>query len=193
MIHQVDGKVDEAERCYRKEIAIQPNAQVYSNLGVILEGRDDYVAADKMIRRAIELQPDFPEAHYNLGNLLADQLRFPEAVAAFDRASDLRPGYAAAHVGKALALLTTGDLEHGLREYEWRWQWKESGATMPPLARPMWNGESLDGRTILICCEQGLGDRLQFVRYLRLVKQRSGGRVVFVACPELFCLWPRGN
>src|SRR5207302_4380262 len=90
----------------------------------------------------------------------------------------LRPDYAAAHMGRALMLLALGKFEEGWPEYEWRWKCKEFST--PPYQQPLWDGSPLDGRTILLHAEQGLGDTLQFIRYAPLVKER-GGRVV-VAC-----------
>ncbi len=80
----------------------------------------------------------------------------------------------------ALALLGKGDYEHGLREYEWRWQTKE----MPPrkFTQPAWDGGPPGGKTILLYAEQGLGDTIQLIRYARLVTER-GGKVV-VECQK---------
>jgi hypothetical protein len=72
----------------------------------------------------------------------------------------------------------TGCFDEGWREYEWRW--KRPGTPVRPDG-PIWNGEPLTGRTILITAEQGLGDAIQFARYLPLLKQR-GARVLF-ECP----------
>jgi hypothetical protein len=94
----------------------------------------------------------------------------------------LDPQSASTHWNRALALLQGGDFERGWREYEWRWQ--RAGA-QPRVStdRPPWDGRPLDGRAILLWCEQGLGDALQFARYAPLV-QRHGGRVL-LQCPGL--------
>src|SRR5207245_4017270 len=59
-------------------------------------------------------------------------------------------------------------------------RWRCPGITMPPLPQPLWDGSSLDGRTVLLHAEQGLGDTLQFIRYAPLVQQRGGK--VLVQC-----------
>jgi hypothetical protein len=79
-----------------------------------------------------------------------------------------------------------GHFEQGWPSYEWRWKCKEFGS-MPPLRAPLWDGSPLDGRTILIHAEQGLGDTLQFIRYVPLVQQR-GGRVIMMCQPPLMRL-----
>src|SRR5262249_8520552 len=82
---------------------------------------------------------------------------------------------------RALALLLVGDLEEGWREYEWRWTTREFGGA-PAFTQPRWDGTSLEGRTILLHAEQGLGDTLQFIRYAALTKARGG--TVIVVCQK---------
>jgi hypothetical protein len=72
-----------------------------------------------------------------------------------------------------------GDFERGWEEYEWRW--KKAKVTPRDFPQPLWDSSALEGRTILIHTEQGLGDTLQFIRYVPLVKQRGG--TVIVECP----------
>jgi hypothetical protein len=90
---------------------------------------------------------------------------------------------------RALAWLLMGRSEQGWPGYEWRWRCKEF-APLPPLHPPRWDGSPLAGRTILIQTEQGVGDTLQFIRYVPLV-QESGGRVILVCQPALVPLLRR--
>src|SRR5262249_36688540 len=70
-----------------------------------------------------------------------------------------------ARVNRALALLVLGDYERGWKEYEARWEWP--GAARPTFEQPVWNGEPLAGRTLLVYAEHTLGDALQLVRYVK--------------------------
>ena len=78
-------------------------------------------------------------------------------------------------------MLLAGDYDHGWAEYEWRWKMK--GRTeLADCLQPRWQDEPVDGRTVMLWAEQGLGDTLQFIRYARLVK--DSGATVLVQCPE---------
>jgi len=79
-------------------------------------------------------------------------------------------------------MLLCGDFENGWKHYEWRWLAKEFPSERRNFTQPLWLGEALDDKTILLYVEQGLGDALQFVRYAPLVAAH-GGRVV-VECPK---------
>jgi hypothetical protein len=113
---------------------------------------------------------------------LKDAGKPTEAAACHQDALRLEPDYANAHFNLAQAYLLVGRFEEGWIEYEWRK--RHRGFVMPtlPASSPHWDGTPLDGRTIYLAAEQGLGDTLQFIRYARPVKER-GGRVI-VACPK---------
>ena len=137
-----------------------------------------FAESEAACRRALELKPDHAEAHNNLANVLRDLGRTAECEPCFRRALDFRPDNADFHHNLAGLMLLTGDYQRGWPEYEWRLQ-------LPGFAReftrPRWQGELLAGRTILIHCEQGLGDTLQFVRFAPFVKQL--GATVLLECP----------
>jgi tetratricopeptide (TPR) repeat protein len=178
------GQLDKAIACYRQAIRRRPNfAEAHNNLGVALHKQGKYDEAVAHYRRALELKPDYPDAHYNLGAVLVDQGQLDEGVASYERALWLKPDYGEAHLGRAQAWLQMGDFQRGWPEFEWRWRCK---AFPPrPFPQPVWDGSSLEGRTILLHAEQGLGDTLQFIRYAPLVKQRAGQRgQVIVECQE---------
>jgi tetratricopeptide (TPR) repeat protein len=137
--------------------------------------------------QAIALDPDLAAAHVNRGNVLTDLGRHVEASSSYDRAIALQGDLAEAHFARAIGLLQLGDFGNGWREYEWRWK---SPGTAAMLSEPrtfsqaLWLGDfPLAGRTILLHGEQGLGDRIQFCRYVAGVAA-LGARVI-LEVPEV--------
>ena len=174
-------RTEEAADSYRLALDFRPDfPDAHYNLGnAVLELGRSGEAADSY-RRALGLRSAFPDAHYNLGNALKDQQRLAEAADSYREAERLRPGYAEAMMNEGLARLKLGEFEVGWQRYEARWRVRTA---QPHRHRqPFWDGAPLEGRSILLHCEQGLGDSLQFVRYARLVKER--GATVILLCPE---------
>jgi hypothetical protein len=144
------------------------------NLGVSLSDLGQFDEALVWLRGAVRLRPDSADAWDNVGMTLARQGHWDEAMKCYDEAIRLRPDFGEARRNRALGWLAHGDFERGFPESEWRLKCRNPpGFDFPP---PRWGGEPLDGRTILLHYEQGLGDTLQFIRFAPLVKQR-GGRV----------------
>ena len=179
------GTTAEAAQCFRRAIELRPNlTSAYTNLAAALVARDDLAGAEACFRRAIELDERLADANRSLGTMLVLQARPAEAVDCYMCAIALKPDWAEPHVELATTLFLTGRWTEAWPHYEWRFE--PIGAKLP-LAQPRWRGEPLDGRTILLHSEQGLGDALQFVRYAPLVKQR--GATVIVECqPQLASL-----
>lgn len=175
------GELEASERAYREAIGLDPScAEAHNNLGLALRGRDDLEAAEACYRRAVELRPDYAEALHNLANVRKARGDLAGALALYDRAVMVAPEVPPIRLSRALAWLASGDFERGWPEYEWRL--KCPGYEVPNLPGDRWDGRSLDGQSILLHADHGLGDGLQFIRYAPAVKAR-GGRVI-VQCRE---------
>jgi tetratricopeptide (TPR) repeat protein len=177
------GDMEGAIAANRRLVELQPDlAEAHCNIGLLfanLERVDEAVAPSL---EALRLRPDFPEAHCTLGRVHFQRGELPEAVDRFRRSIELRPDFMEPHCNLALAYLKQGDFVRGWSEWEWRW--RRPSYPPRPFAQPRWDGSCLSGRTLLVHCEQGLGDTLQFIRLLPLVKER-GGRLVFECHPPL--------
>jgi tetratricopeptide (TPR) repeat protein len=174
------NRLDEAVACYRQSLALRPeHPEAHCNLGLALSKQNNLDEAVACYRRALAIKSDFAQAHNDLGVALVEGNRLEEAVPCYRRALELKPEFADAHYNLAIALLLAGQWAEGWTEFEWRW--KCGVLEHPAVGQPLWTGDSLAGRTILLHCEQGFGDTLQYIRYAQLVKQQ-GGRVI-VSCP----------
>ncbi|CAB3762005.1 hypothetical protein GQ57_09725 [Burkholderia sp. MSh2] len=148
-----------------------------------------YEAALDDFVRVIDATPRDKLAHFHKGNALRALRQHAAARQAYADAIEIDPDYVLAHCMRAFLCLSIGDFEAGWAEYEWRWRDTQLDASRRTFAQPRWTyGMPLDGKTILLYPEQGLGDTLQFCRYVPLVKA-LGARVVLEAPVELKALF----
>jgi tetratricopeptide (TPR) repeat protein/GR25 family glycosyltransferase involved in LPS biosynthesis len=153
-------------------------------LGNALREAGDLRAAAASYRTALELRPGWAEAYCNLGAALHESGSCEEAQAALTKAISLKGDAIDAHWNFALALLSSGQFERGWLEYEWRRLLKDQAGGARRFIQPEWNGMDVAGRTVLVLCEQGLGDTLQFIRYAPLLARR-GAKVLVECQPKL--------
>ncbi|MDR3539207.1 MAG: tetratricopeptide repeat-containing glycosyltransferase family protein [Acetobacteraceae bacterium] len=166
-----------------RAVALDPaHAPAWLNLGNACADLDDFALAERHCRTALALDPGLVEAQASLGYLLTVRGWLPEAIAACEAAIALRPDCVQAHWNLAVAALLAGDLPRGFTEYEWRKRHDRYRRDFISLPGPTWDGSDPSGRTILVHAEQGLGDTIQFARFLSLIAVQ-GGRPV-LACDE---------
>jgi tetratricopeptide (TPR) repeat protein len=179
------GRTSEAVAAYGRAIELNPKfAEAHNNLAVCLHDLRDLAGAQREYETAIELRPDFAEARNNLATVRQARGDLAGAVAAFRQAIEVRPDFAGAHYHLSLALLLQGNFAEGWLEHEWRWQSRGFPSRKPELSQPAWDGQELDGKAILIYCEQGFGDSIQFIRYVPMLQAR-GAHVILWCPPEL--------
>lgn len=164
-----------------KAIEINPNDPgAYNNLGNAFKDLRQWDAAMRNYDKAIALKPDYAGAYSNRGLVQKLLGQWDAAVHNYEKAIALEPGYAEAHLNLGLLNLLRGEYERGWPGFEWRWE-AELKKAKRNFIEPLWLGnEPLDGKTILLYPEQGLGDTLQFCRYAKLVAE-CGAKVILEA------------
>ncbi|CAE6867823.1 tetratricopeptide repeat-containing glycosyltransferase family protein [Paraburkholderia aspalathi] len=170
-------------------LALQPTyPDAWSNRGNALSDLNQADDARQCYERALELAPAFADAWNNLGLTQVDLGEHAQALQSYERALAVNPAAAETHWNQSLCLLQLGQLEAGWKEYEWRWERSRIKAGRRTFAQPLWLGDfSIDGKTILLHAEQGLGDTLQFCRYAGMVS-KLGAKVVLEVPDELMRL-----
>ena len=179
----------EALQCYERVTALEPqNGQAQVRRGIALAKLGRLTEAESSFARGAALNPQDPDPHYNLGNLYGLERRHDLAVASFARALELFPGYSDARFNLALLRLLRGELREGWDLYEERFAIDARRGAARRFAVPRWTGkEPLEGRSILLWAERGLGDTLQFCRYAPLIRER-GAAVTLEVQPRLEAL-----
>jgi tetratricopeptide (TPR) repeat protein len=149
--------------------------------GRVLQRLHRYEEAIASLDRVLTLDAEHRPARFQRGNALRSLMRHDEALVEYDRVLEVDPNNIMTHFTRAFVYLQAGDFERGWPEYEWRWKEEQVGTFKKHFAQPLWLGEeSIRDKTILLHAEQGLGDTLQFCRYVKFVKAR-GARVVVEA------------
>ncbi|UWU73221.1 tetratricopeptide repeat protein [Bradyrhizobium huanghuaihaiense] len=179
------GELDEAISACEHALLLKPDhAPAWTNLGIIFEKQERAADAVAAHRCAVVADPKYAKGHANLAVALRNAGEIDEALAVSHRAIALDPEQPLAQYNHAHFLLMNGHFAEGFDAYRWRWRCKMLSDGDPVFAEPEWQGEPLDGRTLLLFAEYGLGDALHFVRYVSMVAAK-GGRIVLQVQPAL--------
>ena len=172
LILQAQNQLQQALDCYSVAIQIRPDyAQAYSNRGTVLADMGKPQAALQDYQRALQLQPDNVETFSNQGSALFQLGDIDGALASYNQALAIDPQAPNAHWNRALMWLIKGEFALGWSEHEWRWQRETFTSPKRNFTQPLWLGETvISGKTLLLHTEQGMGDSLQFCRYVPFLK-----------------------
>ncbi len=179
-------RLPEALACYDKVITLRPDfGMAHINRGNTLWNLKRHDEALASFDRAIMLKPDDAKAFNNRGNVLLDMGRAEAALASYAKAASLNPDYAGAHFNQSLCHLVMGEFTRGWELYEWRWKERLAHRARGFPGRPWLGDFPIEGKTILVHAEQGLGDSLQFCRYVPMLARLGAAAAVLEVPPPL--------
>ncbi len=182
-VYHALGRSSEAVASFERALSAREDyGEALNNLGNVLQAEGHIAETVEYFERALEHKPGAAEIHNNLGNALVFRGESKKALECYQKCLELAPNFAEGHYNLALLYLSQERFAEGWPEYFWRL--KCEGVPIRPFEQPLWQGEPLEGRTLLVHAEQGLGDTLQMLRYVPLVQQR-GGRVLLEVQPKL--------
>lgn len=183
LIYQQQGRLADADRLYdRASVARWDHFESILNRGVVLFRQDRLTESERWFHHAALLRPADPRPLINLAMIYRVWGRTDGALRCLKRSVELAPDDPDAHWNLANALLVSGELARGWAEYEWRF--RRPGRAERPIDLPRWAGEALDGKTLLLTAEQGLGDMIHFARFATALAD-MGARVVLECHPGL--------
>ena len=187
-----DKRYEDSIQFITRALELDPNnADAIHHLGIALAGLERYTEAIAQFDLAISLNPDHAFAYFDRGRNYLRLEQYEKALVDLKHAVKLDPQLPEANFELGFANLALGDLEAGFKGYEWRWLCSPLKERPRLFTKPQWQGQrDIQGKTILLYAEQGLGDMIQLMRYVTEVAN-LGARVILEIHPPLIRLFEK--
>ena len=161
-------------KAYDDALKINKNSvDALYNMGVLFTEQKNHAHAVTYYEKVIQLNRNHKYSLDNLGNSYTELSRFDEAIASYNKAISIDPNFIQAQFNLGLLLLLTNSLKLGWEQYEYRLKKESYIKNRPFLNYKYWDGSNLDNKKLLIYCEQGIGDSVQFSRYIKNIKKNN--------------------
>ena len=185
------GKPELSDQINKIIFANKPSFKIYAELSKLLEKTGKYQTAADALKQALKIDPNSFDAWYQLGFYMYYHGDLKTALECFAHAVKLLPGNADGRMGLGMAQMMTGDLKNGLTNFETRFKMLGQRYNRAYVLenQPRWDGKPTDKR-VLVFCEQGNGDAIQFARYHRFARAIAPNTVVW-STPGLIELFRR--
>ncbi|MDF2577010.1 MAG: glycosyl transferase group 1,tetratricopeptide repeat proteintetratricopeptide repeat protein [Chlamydiales bacterium] len=183
-ILEEEGLEAPAEQAFLEATKVNPlYCDPYNNLGVLSLRRNNTIESINFYEKVLKINPHHALAHNNIGIALQKQGKHFKALYHYEKSIRLSPT-PQAYKNLGWSLLFLGDLEKGWEYFEYRFKEGSSLMSKRDTDKPLWNGEDLKGKRLLIRAEQGFGDTIQFARYFSIVA-KLGAKIIFETQPAL--------
>ena len=172
-------RTKEAVDYYKKAIEIDSNyIKAHENLGIVFYKLREFQKAISCHKKAIQLDPNNLNSHNNLGIIFHQLGQFQNAKSYFKKAIQIDPNHPDVNFSFGMLLLSMSDFKNGLIKYEWRKKLPQNINKFKNIKGLEWQGENLNNKTILILSEQGIGDIIQFSRYIYLIEKEYSANII---------------
>ena len=172
-------RTKEAVDYYKKAIEIDSNyIKAHENLGIAFYKLGEFQKAISCHEKAIQLDPNNLNSHNNLGILFHKLGEFKNAQHYFEKAMQIDPNHPDVNFSFGMLLLSMLDFKKGLIKYEWRKKLPQNINKFKNIKGLEWQGQNLNNKTILILSEQGIGDIIQFSRYIYLIEKEYSANII---------------
>ena len=160
-------QVQSAILSYLTALKLNPKlVQAYNNLGIIYYQQGEFKKSIEMYRQATKVAPDYAFTYNNFGNLMRVLGDFDMAIDLYQKAINIQPDYADFHYSLGIIHLLLGDLGQGWIGHEWRNHHRG-------FCQPLWKGENIGDKRLLVYSEQGLGDTIHFFRFIPILSKKG--------------------
>ena len=180
---------DEAIKVYQQGLINNPsNHVILSNLGNLFYLQHKYEDAIISHQRAVKAKPDSHEVQFNFANTLLNSGKYTEAIEAYRRTSELKPNFYRAKINLGTTLLSMANFAEGFKEYSYRIYEDKNFQSVLDKKNSIWNGQNIENKKVLVIADEGLGNTLQFSRYLETLSQLNC-KIIFKCQEELHHLF----
>ena len=184
----------EAVDYYKKAIEIDSKyIKAHGNLGITFYKLGEFQKAISCHEKVIQLDPNNLNSHNNIGILFHQLGQFQNAQNYFEKAIKIDPNHPDVNFSFGMLLLSMSDFKKGLIKYEWRKKLPQNINKFKNVKGLEWQGENLDNKTILIISEQGIGDIIQFSRYIYLIEKEYSVNIIFKIDKKIAYLFSKSN
>ena len=187
-------RTKEAVDYYKKAIEIDSNyIKAHENLGIVFYKLREFQKAISCHKKAIQLDPNNLNSHNNLGIIFHQLRQFQNAKSYFKKAIQIDPNHPDVNFSFGMLLLSMSDFKNGLIKYEWRKKLPININKLKNIKGLEWQGENLNNKTILILSEQGIGDIIQFSRYIYLIEKEYSANIIIKIDKKIAHLFSKSN
>ena len=188
-LYKEDKKYDEAIKVYQQGLINNPsNHFILSNLGNLFYLQHKYEDAIISHQRAIKSKPDSHIVHFNFANTLLNAGKYSEAIDMYKKTNEINPSFYRSRINLGTTFLSMSNFDEGFKEYNYRIFEDKNIKSILHKKNLIWNGQNIQNKKILVIAEEGLGNTLQFSRYLEMLNQLNC-KITFKCQEELHHLF----